>query len=401
VKRLAVLALCLLGATAGCAVAQERSVSYSTWIISGNMVTLRYLLPVTVAQRLMGVDVPVLTTEKLEDYLLQRQTVGSAAGECPAIDQGFDLGRVDPLAVGPGLFGFEIFYRCKDPHHLLLRNTAVFDAVPQHVDFARIQMNGHVVPQLFTAGHQQLVLPDADAVAPASLAAYLGLGLKHILNTANRWIFLLGTLLLVRRRRDVGYLVAALVCGYLLATLVVSTGWVLPRMPRMESFMGLLMALVGAIIMQRELRGAAAQRLPWPAILLLVVLLIALVRAPSAALALLGGAALVCGFLSCARWFEARRILWPAVVAMFAFLDGFVLPAVLGPAQLPRPTQVWMLTGFDLGAILIAVLLVGLAVGAWLLLRALRFSAPRPIVNDVCAACLCGLGSFWLLTRLQ
>jgi hypothetical protein len=393
VKRLALIALCLLAASAGCAVAQERSVSYSTWIIAGNMVTLRYLLPVTVAQRLMGVEVPVLTTEKLEEYLLQHQTVGSVAGDCPAIDQGFDLGRVDPLAVGPDLYGFEIFYRCKDPRQLLLRNTAVFDAVPGHVDFARIEMNGQIIAQLFTARHRELSLPETQAVAPTSFAAYLRLGLVHVLTSADRWIFLLGALLLVRRRQDAAYLVAAVVGGYLLSVLVVSTGWVSPRLPRMEAFMGLLVVLLGALITQRELHSHPGTRMRWPTLLLLLVLLLALVRAPSAAFALLGGAALAAGFLS-------SQFLWPCLVAMFTFLDGFVLPAVLGPAQLPQRTQTRMLLGFDLGATLIAVLLLGLVFGAWWLLQARRVIAPRALVNDVGAACLCGLGSFWLLTRL-
>jgi hypothetical protein len=394
VKRLALIALCWLAASTGCAVAQERSVSYSTWIVSGNMVTLRYLLPVTVAQRLMGVELPVLTTQKLEDYLLQHQTVGSAGGDCPAIDQGFDLGRVDPLAVGPDLYGFEIFYRCKDPRRLRLRNTALFDAAPGHVDFARIQMNGQSVAQLFTAGHQELALPDDRAVSPTSFAQYLRLGLKHILASADRCIFLLGALLLVRGRQDAAYLVAAVVSGYLLSVLVVSTGWVLPRLPRMEAFLGVLVALLGATIMQRELRSDAGRAMRSPAILLLLVLLVALVRAPAAALAVLGAAAFAAGFLS-------RQTLWPCLVAMFTFLDGFVLPAVLGPAQLPPRTQTRMLLGFDLGATLIAVLLIGLVIGAWWLVRARRLVAPRALVNDVCAACLCGLGSFWLLTRLQ
>jgi hypothetical protein len=401
VKRLAWIALCWLAASAGCAVAQERSVSYSTWIVSGNMVTLRYLLPVSVAQRLMGVELPVLTTQKLEDYLLQHQTVGSVAGDCPAIDQGFDLGRVDPLAVGPDLYGFEIFYRCKDPRQLRLRNTALFAAAPGHVDFARIQMNGQSSAQLFTAEHQELALPDDRALSPTSFAQYLRLGLRHILSSADRCIFLLGALLLVRGRQDAAYLVAAVVGGYLLSVLVVSTGWVLPRLPRMEAFLGLLVALLGATITQRELHSAAGPALRWPAILLLLVLGVALVRAPAAALALLGGAALSAGFLSCSRCFEGRQILWPCLVAMFTFLDGFVLPAVLGPAQLPQRTQTRMLLGFDLGATLIAVLLIGLVIGAWRLVRARRVFAPRALVNDLCAACLCGLGSFWLLTRLQ
>ncbi|HEY6458131.1 MAG TPA: hypothetical protein VIY90_22880 [Steroidobacteraceae bacterium] len=400
-KRLALIALCWLTASAGCAVAQERSVSYSTWIIAGNMVTLRYLLPVTAAQRLMGVEVSVLTTDKLEKYLLQHQTVGSAAGECPAIDQGFDLGRVDPIAVGPDLYGFEIFYRCQDPRHLLLRNTALFESAPGHVDFARINMNGRVVAQLFTAQHQQLALPDGRAVSPTSFATYLRLGLRHLLSGTERWIFLLGALLLVRRRLDVGYLIAALGCGYLLSVLVVSTDWVLPRMPRMEAFMGLLVALLGATIMQRELHGHPDRRVHWPAILLLLVVCIGLVRAPAAAFALLGGAAVAAGFLSVSHRFDGRRILWPCLVAMFSFLDGFALPAVLGPAQLTPWTRTRVLVGFDLGATLTAIVLIGLLSGAWLLLRARRVMAPQAIVSDVCAAGLCGLGSFWLLTRLQ
>lgn len=394
-------ALCLLAASTGCAVAQQRSVSYSTWIVSGNMVTLRYLLPVTVAQRLMGVEVPVLTTARLEDYLLRHQSVGSAGGECPAIDQGFDLGRVDPLAVGPDLYGFEIFYRCTDPRHLLLRNTALFDVASDHIDFARIQMNGRSIAQLFTVQRQELLLPDAGAVSSAAFASYLRLGLGHVLSSVDRWIFLFGALLLVRRRQDAAYLVAAVVSGYLLSVLVVSTGWVLPRMPRMEAFMGLLVALLGASIMQRELHGDPGTRMRWPVTLLLLVLLVALVRAPASALALLGGAALAAGFLSVARSSAGQQLLWPGLVAMFTFLDGFALPAVLGPAQLPQPTQLRMLTGFDLGAILIAMLLIALVLGAWRLLRARQLIAPSAILNDVCAAGLCGLGSFWLLTRLQ
>jgi hypothetical protein len=349
----------------------------------------------------MGVEVPVLTTSKLEDYLLQHQTVGSAGGECPAIDQGFDLGRVDPLAVGPDLYGFEIFFRCRDPRQLRLRNTALFAAAPGHIDFARIQMNGHSVARLFTAGHQQLVLPDAGAVSPTSFAAYLRLGLVHFLSAADRWIFLLGALLLVRRRLDAGYLIAAVAGGYLLSVLVVSTGWVLPRMPRMEAFMGLLVALLGATITQRELHDHPGGRMRGAALLVPLVLLVALVRAPAAAFAMFGGAALAAGFLSLSRRFAGRQILWPGLVALFTFLDGFALPAVLAPAQLPQRTQLRMLLGFDLGATLLALLLVGLVSGAWLLLRARRGIAPGAFVKDVCAASLCGLGSFWLLTRLQ
>jgi hypothetical protein len=119
VKSLRWLPLVLLLFATGHARAQTQSVSYSTWVVSDNIVALRFLLPLAETARLTGVDVPVVTVRKLGDYLLRQVTVRSASGVCPALDQGYDLGRVDPLAVGPELYGFEIFYRCTDPRQLV------------------------------------------------------------------------------------------------------------------------------------------------------------------------------------------------------------------------------------------------------------------------------------------
>jgi len=399
-KRLAWITLCWLAMAASGALAQEPSVSYSTWIVSGNMVTLRFVLPVTQAQRLTGTAASLLTISRLEDYLLQNLTVQSAGGECPAIDQGFDLGRVDPLAVGSDLYGFEIFYRCTDPRHLVLRNNALFGQTPQHVNFARIQMRGQSVEQLFTAQHQELALPDERAVPAAGLGAYLRLGFTRVMRSADRWCFLLGMLLFVRRPREAGYLVLALAGGYLLALLLSTAGWVVPRPAPMEAFMGFLVALLGAAITQREAQHTQVAAVGRPGFLLVLVLAIALLRAPSAIWALLGGAAVALGFLVLSRLCAGKPPLWPGLVVLFAFLDGFVLPAVLPPAQLPQWLQVRMLIGFDLGAVLFDAALIVLVVGAWQLVRARRVSLPQAAIYDVCAAGLSGLGTFWLITRL-
>jgi hypothetical protein len=399
-RRLAWLTLCWLAVGAGGALAQERSVSYSTWIVSGNMITLRFVLPVTEAQRLTGTDASLLTISRLEDYLLQNLTVQSAGGECPAIDQGFDLGRVDPLAVGSALYGFEIFYRCTEPRHLVLRNRALFGRTPGHVNFARIQMRGQSVEQLFTAQHQELALPDDRAVPAAGLGAYLRLGFTHVMRSADRWCFLLGMLLFVRRPRAAGYLLLALAGGYLLALLLSTAGWLVPRPAPLEAFMGFLVALLGAAITQREAQTTQVAAVGWPGLLLVLVLAGALLRSPAAIWALLGGAAIAMGFLALSRMSAGKPPLWAGLVVLFAFLDGFVLPAVLPPAQLPQWLQVRMLIGFDLGAVLFDAALIVLAIGAWRLLRARRFSLPLAAINDVCAAGLSGLGTFWLISRL-
>ena len=399
-KRLAFTCVCWFALAAGCAQAQDRGVSYSTWNVSGNSVTLRFVLPVTEAQRLTGAEVPVLTITKLEDYLLQHLTVDSAGGDCPAIDQGFDLGRVDPLAVGPELYGFEIFYRCADPRQLVLRNSALFGGAPGHVNFARIQLRGQSVEQLFTAQHQQLALPDERAVPAAGFGAYLRLGFTHIMRSTDRWCFVLGLLLLVRRWREVGYLILALAAGYLLALLLSMTGWVLPRLTPLEAFMGFLVALLGAAVTQREAQHTKIAAVGWPTLLLLMVLALALLRSSAAVWALLGGAAFALGFLMLTRATGSRPLIWQGLVALFAFLDGFVLPAVQPPQQLPPGLQLRMLIGFDLGAVLFDALIVAVAVAAWQLLRSRRMALPQAALNDVCAAGLCGLGTFWLLSRL-
>lgn len=398
-KRLVWIAWCWLAIAAGPALAQDRGVSYSTWIVTDKVVTLRYVLPVAEAQRLTGAEVPLLTSSRLEGYLLQHLAVHSAGGECPAIDQGFDLGRVDPLAVGPEFYGFEIFFRCSDPRQLVLRNSALFAGAPGHVDFASIQRRGRSAEQLFTAEQQSLALPEDGTVPSAGSAAYLRLGMGHVMRNANRWCFVLGLLLLLRRRRDLGFLILALTGGYLLALLLATTGWVLPRLTPLESFMGFLVALLGAVLSRRELLRERAAAAAWPSLLLLLVLSLALLRAPSAMFALLGAGAIGTGVLALSGHPEGRVPIWLGLVALFGILDGFALPAVLPPAHLPQRLQLQLLIGFDLGALLIESLLLGLAVAAWLLLRARRRSQPPQLLHDVCAAGLSGLGAFWLLSR--
>jgi HupE / UreJ protein len=381
--------------------AQVRSVSYSTWIVSGNLVTMRFLLPVEEARRLTGVAVPVLTTDKLKDYMLEHVLVQSAGGACPAIDQGYDLGRVDPLAVGPDLYGFELVYRCDDARQLVLRNSVLFGPVPEHVNFARIETHGQVVEQLFTAGHQQLALPDAGAPPAASLGAYLSIGFKRVLGSADRLVFLIGALLLARRWRDVGWIVLALVGGYALSLAVSSSGWVLPRPTLVEAFVGLLVALLGAAITLRDGQYRPVMALGWPGLLLLLAVIAAPLHSPWAAFALLGGAVLFAGFFLLSHRVAGQGLFWSLLVALFAFLDGFVMPAVLPPAQLPQWSQTRVVLGFDIGAVLIETLVVlGLTAAALLVLRARRIDGMRSLIDDVSAGCLSGLGTFWLVSRL-
>ena len=214
-------------------------------------------------------------------------------------------------------------------------------------------------------------------------------------------VFLIGALLMVRRRRDVGWIVIALVAGYLLSLAVSSSGWILPRETLVEAFVGLLVALLGAAMTLRDGRYRPVIALGWPGLLLLLAVVAALTHAPWASLALLGGAVLVAGFFLLSYRVAGNGLIWSLLVTLFAFLDGFVMSSVLPPAQLPKWTQARMVLGFDLGAMLIeALIVVGLATAAWLVLRTRRNVGMRSLFDDVSAACLSGLGTFWLVSRL-
>lgn len=400
-RSLALAASCLLAGAGHVAHAASDSVSYSTWIVArdSGTVTLRYLLPVDTARRLTGAAIPVLTVSKLGDYVLAHTEVWARGHECPASDQGYDLGKVDPLEVGTGLYGFEIVFRCAGPMSgLALHDHAMFEQAPSHVDFARIEIDGRFTRQLFTASRQRLAVPDTGSLPAAGIGEYVRLGLMHILHGAARLTFLLAALLLVRRWQDLAAILTSVAAGYGLSLLAQATGWIQPQMALIEGFIGFLVALlaVGIATLQtgRPQKAAAG----WTALLLLLAVAAASMHAARAALLLLGVALFSAGFLGTSAGRE-RPKLWLLPAGMLGFLDGFVLPALLAPQHLTGWTRAPMVIGYDAGAVLAdGLVLALLAAAALALLRSGYLSLLRPAVSDLSAACLAGLGVYWLLS---
>lgn len=414
----------------------DRSVSYSTWSLSGDTFIVRYLLPISDAERVAGTDIEVLVQQRLGDYLLAHLAVRTGAQECPAIDQGYDIGKVDPLTVAAGLYGFEIFFRCPSafPTQVALENHALFDRIPGHVDFARVQINaGPVRLQLFTRQHE--VLP----IAPAGITRYIGLGADHVLGSLDRLCFLFGTLLLILTRlrarpprlalaispagpRPVAparpeplhrrawlaaalHAIAGLAAGYALSLLAALAGGLAPRERLLDAAIGFLVALLAAGLATRHLArmrlaaGAAA------AALLCLAALIALAHGRWPALWLAGAGVFAGCQLTVAQQLERGRFGWLLLPGLFAFLDGFVLPAEVVPMQLPSRAVLPMAVGFDLGAlsmelaVLTALSLAIAAVRSWPRTRSLlRYS---DLSTDLATTALAAAGVFWMLSRLH
>jgi hypothetical protein len=387
---------------APCALAQNRSVSYSTWTVAAQTVTVRFVLPGQEARGLIGSEVPVLTTSKLGDYLLKHLAVQSGDRSCPAIDQGYDLGQVDPLAVGDGYYGFELIFRCAGMKDLVLKNRAVFERAPSHINFASIEWNGRRSEQLFTREQQEVRLPAQGDLPSAGVGRYLRLGIAHILHSPDRLCLLVALLVLWRRRQDGSYVLIGLAGGYALALGVSATSGAVPRINLLEASFGLMIGVLAiAIVLPQIHRPRRVAIAAWPALLILLALVALGRHAPIAAL-MLAGAALFAGcFLAIATASPGQALIRLLPAAVFGFLDGFVLPSMQAVMQLPKRVQLPLLVGFDFGACLTAAFLVALLAGLFLALRGQQLVRDRWPLNEVAAACLGAVGSFWLLTRLQ
>jgi hypothetical protein len=394
-------AVCALAA-ASPALADSHSVSYSDWTIAGDVTTLKFVLPEIEARRLTGVDLPLATTKKLGEYLLAHVAVEGDGENCAPIDQGYDIGLIDPLAVGAGSFGFEVFFKCPtaNPRVRTFKNSALFDRVPAHVNYARVRAEGgDWAPQLFTSGRQEIRVPSAAPPAAAGWLRYVSLGFGHVLHSLDRIAVVLGLALLARRRERLELLAAGLGGGYVLALLVTAGSWVAPRTSLLEGFVGFMAVWIAAELVARETsRTKVAAALALGFVALSAAALFA--AGWAAALVLLGCALIAAGLLPMTGAWVDRRGLWIATAATLGFLDGFVLPSEVAPAQPPMRALLTMSFGFDVGAFLAAALLVALATGALLALRYRKIELPRPLLTDLAATVLGGCGAFWMVTRL-
>jgi hypothetical protein len=80
-------------------------------------------------------------------------------------------------------------------------------------------------------------------------------------------------------------------------------------------------------------------------------------------------------------------------------IHGFGFAADLLQLQLPPERLAELLVGFNLGVEAGQLTLVLAAIAVVVLLRRFQLVLPRPIVVDVAAAFLVGLGAFWFVSR--
>jgi hypothetical protein len=369
------------------AAAQTRSVSHTVWVVSRDQVTVRIIFPIAEARRI---------NEELPGYLLQHLGVENAGMPCEAIDQGYDIGRVNALAVGAGLYGFEIIFHCTGAARPTLKNTVLFDGAAQHIDYAHIEVDGSTLTQLFTAQRRAIDLGRVhESAGPAS---YASLGAGHIVHSGERLCFLLGLMLLASTRRD--WLLAAigLGCGYAAAPLILAADLV-PQMPFLESAMGLLVALCAAQWAAARIREPRWLGSSCGVALLLLSVAVGRFRGEIAWPLL--GAAIFCGGFLVISAIRVRVALF-VLPLLFAGLDGVILWGDYSRLHLWRVLGSSTLLAFNAGALLVelGIMTVLYATTLWWA-RSRQLSAFNSVAAEAAATALAGLGAFWLLIQLK
>ncbi len=376
------------------------NVSYSIWVVTGKEVVLRFLVPAWEADAAMGKAPFLIVQQRLGKYLLEHTSVAASGRTCPPEDQGYDLGRVDPVSVGAGLYGFEIFFRCPVATELVLTDSALFDLLPGHVNFARVAVNGRFEQELFTASKTQLRVPDAGAPRSAAMGRYASLGLRYLFRRLDWICFLLGCVALLALGRNplrvAAGIAAGLAGGLLLSLIAALSDGFAPHSPALlEAFVGFLVVLpvaryASTCMNRRTLAVCAAMAL------FIVLASAALFLHRSDAAIVLTGAALLAGGMLALPGGRLERLLWLLLPAtLLGLIEGFTLPQALQPLRLSPADRLPMLSGFDLGLLLseVAVLLCAGGLSRGLIRRgSVRQMAQMAIAADIAAAVAGGLG---------
>lgn len=377
------------------------NVSYSIWVLTGREVELRSLVPAWEAEAAMGRAPFLIVQRRLGNYLLEHTAVTASGRACPAEDQGYDLGKVDPVSVGAGLYGFEIFFHCPLATGLVLTDSALFDRLPGHVRFARVVVDGRSRQELFTAGRTRLRLPDSGALHAAPISRYLSFGWRYVFQRLDWVCFLIGSLALLAVSRGALWLLVGLASGLVLSLPVVLFDVVAPRSPALlEAFIGFLIALpvaryVSTSTDRRKLAVAAVMAL------LFVLSGGALFLGRSDAAVLLAGAALLAGGMLALSGGRLARFLWLLLPAMlFGLLEGLTLPQALRPLHLSGIDRLPIFGGFDLGLLLGQAAVLLCAAGLYRGLGKMKLVPQGAVAADIAAAVLGGLGIHQLVSRI-
>lgn len=377
------------------AAAHTRSQSHSAWTIDGPNIRMSFSVADTETSRLTPSGIRP-DDRMLLVYLMPRLGATASGVACRPV------GKPHMLAAAAGFRRAEFQFLCPSSDKLRLIDKAFFDVITTHINFAHVQRpDGDFVEQLVTADDQGLDLADADGnrLATASFLRFVGMGIMHIFTGIDHISFLVGLVLISRRLRDLIFVVTGFTIGHSLTLALAVTGVIRPHAEFIDALVALTIALIGA-----ENVGLASKR-PGTVALFVGLSLAAMAGLRLAGVGLLppllliGAAIFSVNYLLISGHLRDAGRLRLVVTLVFGLIHGFGFAADLLESRLPTEKLAEILVGFNLGVEAGQLSVVLLLVGLVATLRRYRLALPRPLVVDVAAAVLVGVGTYWFVGR--
>ncbi len=382
--------------------AETRSVSYAIWNVVNESVYVRFMLPESEAQRLATANIPYPSTKTVADYILPHLSAARGGKPCEAIDQGQGIGKINTLAMTPGMLRYEVIFRCPDGKGLTLSNTAFFDKANGHIHYGALQTpSGGVVMHVFTAGSPSWELPDTNAASGSSVFRFWELGFSHALNSLDILLFLLSIMLVARTRRDYLLGLCGIAAGALSALLL--TSFELAGLPayEMSSFKALPIVFVAAAAMLSGFHSEKRGRYVLAGFGAALMALAYVLRGWPAALVFLGLAAAWGGALASPKPETRRTILIVSATYLFGLIDGFLLPAELSQLPLSETQSAFATLGFAAGTITAeAAVPLAIMTARNLVPVFKRIFSVQAFLPDLAGAACLGMGVFWFVNGL-
>ncbi len=391
----AVLLLALLLAP-GVAGAHVRSESHSVWEINGRNIDLVLTAPVVELKRLSPNGAQP-TDDQAIAYLAARVFPLAKGVRCPLVPPAQALGAA------PGYRRYDFTFRCSSAQDIQIHSRAFIDLVRSHTNFAQIQNanTGDFTEQLITADNPTLDVTGGEAgrLKTARFIDFVAMGVMHIFTGVDHMSFLLGLILISRRLKDLIFVVSGFTLGHSLTLALAVTGVIRPHAEYIDALVALTIALIGLENIAAQTHKPAPFAVAVAALLGLMLIARILGFGALPVLLLLGAGLFTANYLMVSGRLQDAGRLRLVITLVFGLVHGFGFAADLLTMQLPPERLAELLVGFNLGVEIGQLTLVAGVTVLVMGLRRLHWTLPRPIVVDLAASSLVGLGAYWFVSR--
>ncbi|MBE9537431.1 MAG: HupE/UreJ family protein [Proteobacteria bacterium] len=395
---LVVVALLLSAMFGSQVMAHNRSQSYSSWQLTDTGVEVLFTVKAREVTRLPPLEGNLLSLDALLlAHLQQTLSVTTGQGDCLA------SGTPVALSAAPGYVRAKWSFDCDLSDGAVLGIDSFFSMAPGHVHYARVAY-GEELPEelLFTESSREHAISlkgGPHASFYRAFTQYLLLGVEHILDGADHIAFLIALLLLVRRLRELVWIVSGFTVGHSVTLTLAALGLAVPEIPVVEAVIGFTIAVVaienvGAVSGTNRQLGYLLSGL-----LVLLGLVSSFLGRGLPLLTLCGLLVFSLAYLPLSTDERFAIRMRPLLTLVFGLIHGFGFAGVLTEIGLPQERLVAALTGFNIGVEIGQLIIV---TGIWLLVRGIYHSGVihnrRPWL-DATSAALCSVGFYWFISR--